>query len=261
MKGAGRVLLRATLRDGLRSRLVYGFGLFFLGAGWLLSRLGGGGDKVLLSLLSLSLALIPLVCLVFGASSVYQSRRFIELMLAQPVGRWRLFLALYTGLALPLALAWVLGCLPWLAGAADQATGALVLFLASGVALCLACCALAFLIALKVDNRLRGLGLALGLWLLLALAWDALVLMVAYAFADWPLEGVILGMCLANPIDLARILVLLQFELGALMGYTGAVFKLFFAEGLGTLLACASLVLWTAVPLWLAGRVFCRRDF
>ena len=49
MKGAGRVLLRATLRDGLRSRLVYGFGLFFLGAGWLLSRLGGGGDKVLLS--------------------------------------------------------------------------------------------------------------------------------------------------------------------------------------------------------------------
>lgn len=261
MSGASRVILRASLRDGLRSRLVYGFGGFFLLAGWGLYRLGGGGDKLVLSLLSLTLALVPLVCLVFGAASVYQSRRFIELMLAQPVPRGTLFRAVYLGLALPLALAWLLGCLPWLVFAGGASPVALLLFCVTGIGLGLACCSLALLLALAVDNRLRGLGLALGLWLLLVLAWDALVLAVAYTFADWPLEGVILGLCLVNPVDLARVLVLLQFDLGALMGYTGAVFKLFFQSATGTALALASLGLWITVPLLMAGRIFRKKDF
>jgi Cu-processing system permease protein len=198
---------------------------------------------------------------VSGASSVYQSRRFVELMLAQPVPRGTLFRALYTGLALPLAAAWLLGCLPWLLATGTLAPATLALFLGAGTVLCLCFSALAFVIALSVDNRLRGLGLALGLWLVLALAWDALVLFVAYAFADWPLEGVILALCAANPVDLARILVLLQFDLGALMGYTGAVFKLFFQSGLGSLLAGTVLLLWVLLPVLVGQRLFRGKDF
>ncbi|MCB1048333.1 MAG: ABC transporter permease subunit [Calditrichaeota bacterium] len=258
---AGWLVLRAALRDGLRSRIVYGFGLFFLAAGWMMARLGGNADKVLLSLLSLSLALVPLVSLVFGASYLYQARTFIELLLAQPVKRRTLFLGLYTGLSLPLALAWLLGCLPALLMSGGVRPAALLLFLGAGVGLCVVFCALAFLIAVRIGNRLRGLGLAIVLWLLLAVAWDGLVLMLAYLFSDWPMEGPVLVLCLLNPIDLARVLVLLHFELGAMMGYTGAVFQQFFSGPLGTALASLSLLLWVLVPLWLAGRAFQKRDF
>lgn len=256
------IILRSALRDGLRSRIVYGFGAFFLFAGWMMVRLGGPGDKALLSLLSLTLALVPLVSLVYGASYLYQSRRFIELLLAQPVPRRTLFLGLYAGLSLPLTLAWLLGCLlPLLSAGKGLDVPGVLLLLGAGSALCLVFCALAFWIAVRVENRLRGLGLAIVLWLLLAVAYDGLVLMLGYLLADWPLEGPVLALCLANPIDLARVLVLLHFDLGAMMGYTGAVFQLFFQGPLGMGLAALTLLLWVLLPLWMAWRVFSRRDF
>ncbi len=36
------------------------------------------------------------------------------------------------------------------------------------------------------------------------------------------------GLSALNPIDLSRILILLQLDVSAMMGYTGAVFKDFF---------------------------------
>jgi Cu-processing system permease protein len=258
----GLIVLRSSLRDGLRSRIVYGFGAFFAAASWMMARLGGDGDKVLLSLLSLSLALVPLVSLAYGASYLYQARSFIELMLAQPVRRSTLFLGLYAGLSLPLALAWAAGCaLPLLAADMAGDLPGLLLLLGAGLGLTFIFSALAFLVAVTVDNRLRGLGLAIVAWLLLAIAWDGIILLLSYQLADYPLEGPVLALCLANPIDLARILVLLHFDLGAMMGYTGAVFRLFFSGPAGMALAAAALAAWVLAPLALAWRVFTHRDF
>ena len=255
-------ILRHTLRDGLRSRVVYGLGAFFALAGWMMLRLGGDGGKALLSLLSLSLALVPLVSLTYGASHLYQARRFIGLMLAQPVPRHTVFLGLYAGLSLPLALAWAVGvALPLLATGAVQDPQALLLLLTAGVSLALIFSAIAFWVSMAVENRLKGLGLAIGSWLALAIGWDGMVLMLSYQLADYPLEGPVLALCLANPIDLARILVLLRFDLGAMMGYTGAVFRLFFQGNLGIALASLALLLWVALPLGMAWRAFSRKDF
>ena len=66
---------------------------------------------------------------------------------------------------------------------------------------------------------------------------------------------------LANPVDLARVLLLLQLDISALMGYTGAVLKNAFGSVQGVVLATAALSLWVAVPLWLGGRSFVRKDF
>ena len=63
-----------------------------------------------------------------------------------------------------------------------------------------------------------------------------------------------------NPLDLARIVVLLQFDTAALMGYTGAVYQDFFGSQLGMLIASAVLLLWVAVPLVVAVRRFKRMD-
>jgi len=45
---------------------------------------------------------------------------------------------------------------------------------------------------------------------------------------DHPLEGPLIAGMLINPVDLGRVLLLLQFDLGALAGYTGALFERFF---------------------------------
>jgi Cu-processing system permease protein len=81
------------------------------------------------------------------------------------------------------------------------------------------------------------------------------------AFADYPLERPALAAMIANPIDLARVLILMRLDVSALMGYTGAVFEKFFGSAGGTALASLALVLWTGVPLLLGARRFQRKDF
>ena len=66
---------------------------------------------------------------------------------------------------------------------------------------------------------------------------------------------------LGNPVDLARTVIVLQSDAAALMGYTGAVIQRFLGSPLGTLSACAGLVLWIVLPVVAARRSFDRRDF
>jgi len=80
-------------------------------------------------------------------------------------------------------------------------------------------------------------------------------------FADYPLERPLLAVMLLNPVDLARVLMLLQLDVSALMGYTGAVFKSFFGSAGGMLLACGALLLWAAAPPLAALHLFRRKDF
>ena len=108
---------------------------------------------------------------------------------------------------------------------------------------------------------MRGLGLAVGLWLALSLLYDGVVLVGVALLADHPIEHPLLALMLANPIDLARVLLLLRFDAGAVQGYTGAVFAQFFGSGGGALLAATALLLWAAVPAALGLRAFRRRDF
>lgn len=256
-------VLRCELRDVLRGRWLFAYGAFFLLVTEALLRFGGTGDRALLSLANAVLLVIPLISLVFGTVYVYGAREFNELLLAQPVRRGELFGGLYLGLALPMALAFVAGVgLPFAArlGAAAAATGLAVL-LGVGVALTFAFTAIAFLIAVRLDDRAQGLGAAVLLWLVLAVVYDGAVLVVATLFADYPLEKPMLALMLANPLDLGRVLLLMAFDAGALMGYTGAVFQRFFGSIAGVLIASLALLGWVAAPLGVAARRFARRDF
>jgi Cu-processing system permease protein len=103
--------------------------------------------------------------------------------------------------------------------------------------------------------------MALGVWLLLGLLYDGVVLFVVAVFSDYPIERPLLLITFANPIDLGRMLMLLQLDVAALMGYTGAVFQRFFAGTSGIALASAALAGWVLIPLALGARLFRRKDF
>lgn len=256
-------VLKYELRDVLRGRWVIAYAAFFLLLTEALLRFGGTGGSALLSLMNVVLLVIPLMSLLFGAMYLYGAREFNELLLSQPVSRPQLFGGLYLGLALPLALAFAAGVsLPFLGRAsAAGGLGPLAALLGVGIALTLVFTALAFLVATRLDDRAQGLGAAVLLWLLLAVVYDGLVLVVAATFVDYPLEKPMLALMLANPLDLGRVLLLMTFDAAALMGYTGAVFQRFFGTFTGTGLAVAALLAWLAVPLVLGLRRFQRKDF
>jgi Cu-processing system permease protein len=255
---------RYELENVLRSRWVLAYGLFFGAASELLLLMAGSGPRALLALVNVVVLLVPLVTIVFGTIYWHSSREFTELLLAQPVQRSALFHGLFAGLVLPLSAAFALGvALPLLWHRALDLSGAkiLLLLLFSGTALTAVFGALAVLIGGLVEDRLRGLALALGLWLLFTVVYDGLLLYVSVNFSSYPLEGALLGLTFANPVDLVRVLLVLRFDVAALMGYTGALFNKFLGTALGTAVALGGLLAWALVPGLLALRAFKRKDF
>lgn len=261
-----RLVFGASMRDLASNRWVLAYAVGLAVVTEALFWFGGTSPQVVVSMLNLTLLVVPLVALVFGTVHVYASREFVELLLAQPVPRAALFRGLYLGLALPLACAFLAGVLGPFAvhaiGSGDRVNaGALVALLGAGVGLSLVFAALAVTIAFATDDRLRGVGAAIGIWLVTTVLYDAAVLAAVAAFGRWPIEGPMLAMLASNPVDVARVLVLVHGDAPALMGYTGALFLRTFGAVNGTVIAGATLSVWCAVPLLIAARRFRTRDF
>ena len=255
---------RYQARDVVRSRWLAACAIFFFVVTEGLLRFAGGDARTILSLASIVLYVVPLVTLVFGTIYLYGAREFTELLLAQPVDRRQLFFGLYLGLTIPLVLALLAGVsAPFLLHGVDHPAqrAMLVTLIGAGVALTRIFTAIAFCIALWCDDRLKGLGVAIGVWMLCAIVYDGLVMALVAAFADYPLERAMLAVTLANPIDLARVSLLLQLDVSALMGYTGAVFQQFLGGALGAVVASIALALWIVGPLVAGVRTFRSKDF
>ncbi|MEZ4703300.1 MAG: ABC transporter permease subunit [Rhodothermales bacterium] len=258
-----RTIFAYAFNDIARSKGLIAYALFFALSGEALFRFGGGG-RALLSLMNLGLIVIPLVCIVFGAMYLYSARDFMELLLAQPIRRSQLFGGLFLGLSIPLAGAFALGAgVPMAVHAGDLAGYGrpLTVLLATGILLSFVFVAIATLFATWLDEKVKGLAAALIAWLLFGVVYDGLMLLVVNLYAAYPLEIPTLVMTLLNPLDLARVMMLLNVDIAALMGYTGAVFEAFFGTPLGLVVALGVLVLWIAGPLWASYRMFLRKDF
>ncbi len=258
-------ILKYQWKDLLRGKWIIGYGLIYLLIADAMIRFGSAGPKALLSVSNIMLLLIPLVGMIYGALYLYQSREFTELLLAQPIDRSSLFWGLFGGLTVPLALAFAVGtALPMIySGMILSANlSSILLVLLLGIVLTILFTGLGFWFGLHFfEDRVKGLGFALVSWLFLAVLYDGLVLLAVFTFGDYPIEKPMLALALANPIDLARITVLLEFDISALMGYTGAVFNRFFGTMIGVGVAAGSLLVWMGIPLWRSQRQFNRKDF
>lgn len=253
-----------TVRDVLRSRWAIILALFFIALTEGLFQLGGGGTKVIVGLMSVTVVLAPLVSVVFGTMYFYNSRDFIELLLTQPVDRRSVYSGLYLGLAGALGLGIAVGiALPalWRGSlhGADVATYGLLILVA--VLLTFVFAGMAFVMATVLNDRGKGMGFAILLWFFFSVLYDALVLAVVHYFGDYPLERPMLAMVMLNPIDLGRILMLMQTDVSALMGYTGAIFRKFFTGPLAMVVSLSSLTMWIAGAYLIGIRQFARKDF
>ncbi|MFZ2897098.1 MAG: ABC transporter permease [Saprospiraceae bacterium] len=257
-------ILKYTLFDLLRSR----WSLFYLGFFLLLTivllSFSGDVSKVIISLMNVVLILCPLIATLFGVMYAYNSREFTELLLAQPIRRTSIFAGQYLGLGFSLSGSLLIGVgLPFLFYGlfASAEIWNFAILIVNGVLLSFIFSGLAFLIALRNENRIKGFGLAILTWLFFAVIYDGIFLLLLIAFREYPLEGMALGLSLFNPIDLSRILILLKLDISALMGYSGAVFEKFLGTALGMTIAFSVLSAWIVLPGLAIKRVAGRKDF
>lgn len=251
-------IIKYVLFDILQSRLVIGFTVFLLAVSIGLFNLSGDATKGLVGLLNIVLIVVPLVSVVFATIHYYNSAEFIELMAAQPVPRRVILWSEFFGLAAAMKISVLIGIGIPVALFAPTASGLTLVLVAAALAVIFV--SLALLASVLTRDKAKGIGVVLLLWFFFALLYDAFVLMLMYTFADYPLEKAMLGVVALNPIDLSRVLVLLQMDISALMGYTGALFREFLGTGKGIAFAAFILLLWVFVPIGVAMRVFQRKD-
>lgn len=214
--------------------------------------------KAVLSLLNVVLIVVPLISLVFSTIHWYNSYEFIELMLTQPISRKKVLLSEFSGIASSLVTAFLIGVgLPVLIYNPDNIGLALIIV---GTLLTLSFTSIAFLASVKSKDKSRGIGIALLLWFYFALIYDGLVLMILFSFSDYPMEKITLLLSSLNPIDLGRIYLMLQMDISALMGYTGATYKEFFGSNIGLFYTIGIMFIWIIVPIMLAVRSFNKKD-
>ena len=251
-------IVKYVVKDIVRSKIVLAYAGFLLAGSLGLFNLGGDSAKGLIGLLSLVLMVVPLVSLIFGTIHFYNSYEFIELLASQPLKRRTILLAEFIGVSIALGSALLLGVgLPVLLYAAN-ATG--LTLLGVGLVLTVIFIALAFLGAVATRDKARGIGVAMLVWFYFALLHGGVMLFVMLTFEDYPLEKPTMAMISLNPIDLGRVVVLLQMDVSALMGFTGAMMKDLLGTALGTACGSGVLALWVLVPLSLSVVIFRRKD-
>lgn len=251
-------IVKYVLYDILQNRIVVGYTLFLLAVALGLFQLSDDPTKGMVSLLNVVLIVAPLVSIVFATIHFYNAYEFIELLAAQPLRRSTILWAEYIGLCVALSVAVLVGIgVPMGIFSADSTGFSL---LAVALALTWVFVAVAFLASVATRDKAKGIGVALLLWFYFSLLYDALVLLLMFGLSDYPLEKAMLALVSLNPIDLARVVMLLQMDVSALMGYTGALFREFLGTGLGIAFAVGVLLFWVAVPLFFALRIFRRKD-
>ncbi len=251
-------LTKHAIYDILRNRFVLFYALFLLVITFSLFSLDSDPGKAVLSLLNIVLMVVPLVSIIFTTIYFFNSYEFIELLLSQPIDRKVIFFSEFLAICLALSAAYGVGVgVPVLVLGGD--VGAAYL-LASGLMLTWVFVALAFAASVSTRDKAKGIGVALLFWFYFSLIYDGFMLYIIYSFSDYPMEKVTLALISLNPVDLARMVILLKLDISALMGYTGAFLKQFFGTSLGIGYSLGLLLAWVLIPMLYALRRFLKKD-
>lgn len=257
-------ILKYSFYDLMRSRWSYVYLLFYFLLSIVMLFLSPNLSKAIITLMNVIILLVPLIGTIFGVMYYYNSREFTELLLALPIKRSSIFLGQYLGVAISLSMSLVIGMgVPFmiygLFGSEEIWNFSILLLL--GAFLSFIFSGLSYLIALSNENRLKGFGYAILLWLFMAVIYDGIFLILLNVFSDYPLDKFSLIASVVNPIDLSRIMMLLKLDISALLGYTGALFKKFFGSQTGLLISMGVLLLWTVIPIFILKWKADKKDF
>jgi Cu-processing system permease protein len=243
----------------LRSKIILAYTVFLFAVAMGMFGFESDVSKSIASLMSIVLIIIPLVSIIFTTIYFYNSSEFIELLMAQPISRRKIYFGEYIGVSISMLCAYFIGiAVPVLIYSAD---GVGLTLISSGACLTMAFVSLAFFASVLTRDKAKGIGISLMIWFYFSIIYDAIVLSIMFAFSDYPLERIMILLSSLNPIDLSRILILLKLDISALMGFTGAVYKDFFGNANGIIFSIALQMVWIVLPAFLGYRIFRRKNW
>jgi Cu-processing system permease protein len=251
-------IIKYVLLDLLRNRIIIAYTLFLAVISMSVFNLEDNPSKGILSLLNLVLIIVPLVSIVFSTIYVYNAAEFIELLVSQPLRRVNIWLSIFTGLASSLCVAFLAGIgVPVLIYAPADVG---IMMTGMGLLITIIFVAIALLASVLTRDKAKGIGVAILLWFYFTLIFDGIVLFLLFQFMDFPMEKPMIVFSCLNPVDLARILILLKLDFSALMGATSAIFRDFFGFQWGIMTTVLIMAAWACMPLWWSVRKFNRKD-
>jgi Cu-processing system permease protein len=251
-------IAKYIILDIVRSKVLLAYTLLLLAISLTIFMTDADVTKGLVSITTVMMIIVPLVSIVYATTYYFNAAEFTELLVSQPISRRTILLGKFIGIGSSILAAFIVGiCIP-VSIFAFSATG--LTLMASGALLTLSFISLAFLTSTITRDKAKGIGLALMMWFYFSIIFDGLVLLFLFCFADYPLEKAMIVLTALNPIDLARILILLQLDISALMGYTGALYQQFFGSGEGIVFSIVMQLVWILTPLLIALKIFKKKD-
>lgn len=253
-------LLKYEIINILRNRWVFIYTVAVAATTFVLQKISADYQKTLISLSSLSVIFVPLVSSFFTTLYWYYNDRFTQLMLTQPVTRRSLLAARFTALSMSLSLCYALGAIAGSLLLRQISMGMILLVFICWI-LTFVFVALSLLISIKIDDRMKGVGLVFGIWLYFVLIHDSIILLCLIALREYPMDlpGGFLG--IISPIGLGRVVLLMYNEGSLLLGHTGAVVRELLTSWRGYALAAVVAVIWSVVPFAFSIHQFKKKDF
>ena len=252
------IVLRSEVSESIRNKWLLIYGSSFLVFSSLINYQGiSQTGQTVVSLLNLVLLIIPLFSMLFGAVSLAESLPYMELALVHGASRKELFLGKYLGLGCGLAISFFIGSFMGLIPFLDslEYIGFILLLLFLGCLLNYIFLGIAFILSIFLSKKEIVLAAALLIWFYFYVLYDIIVMGGIILFRDYPLEIPILIMVFLNPLDLVRVILLLNMDLSAIMGIGTASVKNVLGNVYGMLGACLVLFVWA----WLLFRISLRK--
>ncbi|MDH3628995.1 MAG: ABC transporter permease [Acidobacteriota bacterium] len=274
MRSAVWLICRQEFTLNRRNRWVLSFALLFAVLTLVLAYFGmvtsgyaGFQDftRTAASIVNLGGFLIPLFAMLLGVFSFITNHGYFEILITQPVPRWKVLLGRYLGLLLTIVGASLLGFgLPGAVIAlAIGVAGAqsYLAVVAYSILLAMVFTGLSVLISLIAQRRQIALGLALGTWVFFELVYGMLMLGTTLYLSPAVLKTVLPLGLMGNPVDIVRVLSLLQVGGDHLYGPAGAtLMKLTGSSVATTGIGLLGLLVWVVVPLVLSMRILSRQN-
>ena len=251
-------IIKFVTLDIIKNKIVLLYTVLLSVFSWSSFSLEDSSTKGILTLLSIVLLTVPLVSVLFSTIYIYRSFEFIELLVSQPIKRSKIWISLFLGLSFSFVCAFLIGTgLPLLYYSPNDVG---FIMIALGCIISVIFVSIAFLSAILTRDKAKGIGVSILLWLYFALLFDGVVLFLLFQFSDYPIEKPMVAILATNPIDLARILIILKLDASAMLGYTGAIFKDFFGTWVGMFLSFLLLLLWVILPFYTSLVKFRNKD-
>ena len=217
------------------------------------------------SIVNLVLYLVPIIALMMGVYSFTSYRGYLDLLVTQPISRWKIIIGKFAGSLASLILATSAGFS--IAGiiisiqVGSEGSWRFLLVVLLSMLLGAVFLSLAYLLVLILKRRNSAIGLSLVLWFIFVIFYDLMVMASTVYLSHGTLKSTLLLGLLFNPVDLIRVTTLIIVGGESMFGAAGVIaVKTFGSMGALIALSFAVVIIWLLAPLMISLKIFGRQE-